>query len=115
MGKRDLDDALSVVARAEYQLVGSLLQAEPDLCVKLLTDVRCDDLLEPALRAIVRAMKECEEASSPISVFTVAAKLGTALDRMGGLAWLAYAKVPRSSFSETPSTIVTWRGSSPGG
>lgn len=88
MGKRDLDDALSVIARAEYQLVGSLFLAEPDLCAKLLSDVRCDDLLEPALRAIVRAMKECEEASSPISVFTVAAKLGTALDRMGGLAWL---------------------------
>ncbi len=88
MGKRDLDDALSVISRAEYQLVGSLFLAEPDLCAKLLSDVRCDDLLEPALRAIVRAMKECEEASSPISVFTVAAKLGTALDRMGGLAWL---------------------------
>lgn len=83
-----MDDALSVIARAEYQLVGSLFLAEPDLCAKLLSDVRCDDLLEPALRAIVRAMKECEEASSPISVFTVAAKLGTALDRMGGLAWL---------------------------
>ncbi len=88
MGKRDLDDALSVVARAEYQLVGSLLQAEPDLCVKLLTDVRCDDLLEPELRAIVKAMKECEETSSPISVVTVAAKLGKAMDRMGGIAWL---------------------------
>jgi replicative DNA helicase len=88
MGKRDLRTHVGANVQAEHQLVGALLRGDADICSRVVPQLRNDDLMDPGLADIVKAMKSCEEEALPISVLTVGNKLGQQLGDIGGLAWL---------------------------